>query len=418
MSNVKKTVAEVGVYFQERGCTLLEQEYFDAHRKMRYRCSCGRESSINFNNFRSGKRCGCQRIGLNRLTTEEVKIQVERLGYTFLSEEFENNHHIVKTRCHCGNERVCQLRSLRVGNGCRTCRDHEAALTLSVVREYFQSQGCELLQNEYKNARTKLKYRCSCGRESEIVFDSFRRGNRCRDCGGRKSAKAKISVKTKTKISVNNPKNTDHYEKVRKKSLNNPLPLNNPLTHEQVSDDFRKQGCELLEQYVNSRRSMKYRCICGNVSSISRNNFIAGKRCQECLRKRRSGPSNYQWRIDRADKYLEHRWRQMVYRVLKQIGRKPTASLAVCESLCGYSLDVFKEHIKSQPGYDQFSTWEIDHIFPVWVFTAESGITDLKIINGLDNLRIVPKQANRKKCYKFDPFAFVEWIKAKGVTRC
>jgi len=77
MSNVKKTLEEVQNYFLDYGCELLENQYINAHTKMHYRCACGNESRINFNNFRSGKRCGCGRIGLKRLTDDELKVEVE-----------------------------------------------------------------------------------------------------------------------------------------------------------------------------------------------------------------------------------------------------------------------------------------------------------------------------------------------------
>jgi hypothetical protein len=38
--------------------------------------------------------------------------------------------------------------------------------TLKEVKEYFKSQGCKLLERKYLSAQTKMKYRCSCGKES------------------------------------------------------------------------------------------------------------------------------------------------------------------------------------------------------------------------------------------------------------
>lgn len=45
--------------FEEHGCILLEKTYINAHKKMRYMCSCGNISEINYNNFKNGKRCKC-----------------------------------------------------------------------------------------------------------------------------------------------------------------------------------------------------------------------------------------------------------------------------------------------------------------------------------------------------------------------
>lgn len=160
---------------------------------------------------------------------------------------------------------------------------------------------------------------------------------------------------------------------------------------------------------------MKYRCVCGNESTSNWNNFMRGKRCQACLFKRRSGSSNYQWRIDRGKKHLDHRYRQLAYRAMKQVGMKPDGSVLRIKQHFGYTLEEFYKHVTSQQMYVKDGEWEIDHIYPVWAFT-EAGILDLKIINAFDNLRIVSKEVNRKKCYKFNPVAFVNWLKSKGVA--
>ena len=43
-------------------------------------------------------------------------------------------------------------------------------LTYEYVRDYFSEQGCELLETEYKNCMTKMRYRCKCGNISKISF--------------------------------------------------------------------------------------------------------------------------------------------------------------------------------------------------------------------------------------------------------
>ena len=190
--------------------------------------------------------------------------------------------------------------------------------------------------------------------------------------------------------------------------------MGNKLTHEYVAGQFLASGCELLETYTKSSRPMSYRCSCGNLSRGSWNNFARGKRCQECLRKKRSGVNNYQWREDRSRKYMEYRFRQTAWRVQKQTGATPDCSLKNCEKNFGYSFDQFHDHVVKQPDWRADGRWEIDHVFPVWAFT-EAGVFDLKVIHALDNLRVLPKMKNRQKCYKFNPFDFVKWLAGKGV---
>ena len=58
-------------------------------------------------------------------------------------------------------------------------------LTYGYVKQYFEDHECELLEEEYVNNNTKMKYKCVCGNESEIIFGSFQQGKRCIKCGGK-----------------------------------------------------------------------------------------------------------------------------------------------------------------------------------------------------------------------------------------
>lgn len=56
--------------------------------------------------------------------------------------------------------------------------------------------------------------------------------------------------------------------------------------YQSVKDFFTQNGCELLEEdYFGYKVPMKYKCVCGFVSSIAFDNFKNGQRCIECKRK-------------------------------------------------------------------------------------------------------------------------------------
>ena len=137
-------------------------------------------------------------------------------------------------------------------------------LTYEYVKDFFEENGCKMLDTKYKNARTHINYECSCGNVSEIIFDSFRRGHRCMKCG------TALAVKDQT------------------------------FTFDYVYNYFKDQGCELLEkEYINAQTKMKYRCGCGDISFIHLNNFKNGRRCSECGIKKRSGKNHYEWIDDK-----------------------------------------------------------------------------------------------------------------------
>jgi len=45
-------------YFKKHGCELLSKEYINTKEKMKYICSCGNVSEIDFDHFKQGNRCG------------------------------------------------------------------------------------------------------------------------------------------------------------------------------------------------------------------------------------------------------------------------------------------------------------------------------------------------------------------------
>jgi len=59
--------------------------------------------------------------------------------------------------------------------------------TFEYVKSYFEEHGCELLEKEYINCKTKMRYRCKCGNISKIGFNTLKAGHRCKKCKERKN---------------------------------------------------------------------------------------------------------------------------------------------------------------------------------------------------------------------------------------
>ena len=254
-------------------------------------------------------------------------------------------------------------------------------LSYEEVAQCFKDQGCELLEKEYKNARTKMKYRCQCGNESHIVLYSFKNGNRCNECG-----KKKVSERF-------------------------------TYSHEEAAKKFRDIGCELLEEYSGAYKKAKFRCHCGRESTAIPHNIWKRKQCSQCGLENRSGEGHYLWHKDRKAFNEKYSFRQRSYKILKAVlkvtGRTKNAKTA---KLLGYDYKQLQEHIQNHPNWAKVKNkvWHIDHIFPIKAF-LDYGISDLKIINALDNLRPLTAKANLKKNAKYDKKAFVTYLESKGI---
>lgn len=132
------------------------------------------------------------------------------------------------------------------------------AWTYDEVKRIFEENGCELLESEYKNANTPLKYRCLCGNVAKIRFSCFQKGQRCSQCKSQKVA-----------------------EKKR-------------LSFNQVKKVFDERGVELLStEYKGGKDKLKYICPkCGEVAYMTFCNFKRGYGCANCKKVQFSGANN------------------------------------------------------------------------------------------------------------------------------
>jgi hypothetical protein len=118
---------------------------------------------------------------------------------------------------------------------------------LNSVKELFRSFGCELLELEYLNTKTRMRFKCKCGNIDFKSLEAFKSYSMCKGC-------SEDSRRSKRR-----------------------------LPYEAVYNEFLKNDCLLLDkEYVSNRLPLNYICSCGNTSKISLNSLREGKRCKKC----------------------------------------------------------------------------------------------------------------------------------------
>lgn len=190
----KFTLDYVKKIFAERGCELLETEYQNDRTQLRYIARCGHERTSTFNNFYRGKGDLCRscRYKANgekrRLRHEDIKAAFESEGCKVLGIDGEGEFAKVRYIALCGHENVCNFNkftSAKAGRICSTC-SRSVRYKYDYVRECFEERDCILLEKEYVNCKTKMRYIAQCGHESTITFDALLNSPgaalRCRDC--------------------------------------------------------------------------------------------------------------------------------------------------------------------------------------------------------------------------------------------
>lgn len=126
-------------------------------------------------------------------------------------------------------------------------------LTYDEVKSFIiDNSKVELLSTEFKNSKTKMKFRCECGNIFETNFDMFKRKNKrqCNDCGKRNQ----ISKQVKT--------------------------------HKTFCEEVEKYGNEEYEvvgNYINNCTKIEIlHSKCGTVYEVTPRKFISGRRCPKC----------------------------------------------------------------------------------------------------------------------------------------
>lgn len=248
-------------FFAQQGCVLLEKEYRNRKQKLLYLCKCGEEWRTALSDFSRGsrcKKCGEKRRREGRaLAFEFVQLFFLKHGCTLLSPEYTNNYTNLRFVCVCGRESRKTFGDFQNSPHCRECGIHkqqaQTRFSFDHVKAWFQRNGCTLLESNYVNAATLMRYICHCGRESKISFCSFKAGVRCKKCATDKTARKRA------------------------------------FTYEFVRSYYQGQDCELLEhEYLNAKVAMRYRCSCGNESVTKFAHFLNGVRCRECGNVRKS----------------------------------------------------------------------------------------------------------------------------------
>jgi len=168
--------------FEQESCQFLTKRYIDSKQKLDYICSNGHKHSITWNSWESGHRCPyCS--GNDKKTIEFIEAEFKKEGYQLLITEYINNKQKLRFICPKGHRHSINWNDWRGGKRCPYCAGN-AKLTIEFIRIEFEKEGYELLTGKYKNVKQKLCYICPNGHKHNISWHEWGVGNRCPYCAG------------------------------------------------------------------------------------------------------------------------------------------------------------------------------------------------------------------------------------------
>jgi len=265
----------------------------------------------------------------------------------------------------------------------KECYDKNQALNYEIVKQFFESKGCILLTNKYKNSRQVLEFVCSCGNTYKKTFPCFKKSSRCRLCSNKiqsekrglnhefvkqvfekhdcklLTGKKKINNTTKLKYRCNH----GHEAKVnyatfrlypgckicRKKTRDEGY----RHSFQDVKKNFGKNDYILLSKsYINVHHKLDFICPRGHMGQIGYHEFVKGRRCSVCAVESRKGEGNPSWNPNLtqeereiARNYPEYKvWRKAVY-------ERDNYACQICGSkknICAHHLNGYAEFPKQR----------------------------------------------------------------------
>lgn len=171
-------------YLNNFGYKLLtkEENYKDVKTVLDTICPNGHEWKVSFGNFIYGLRCSeCKKIERKRIKLEMIKEFAKSEGYELLENEYINNSTNMKFKCPEGHEFYATWGNFKRGRRCSYCYKYRK-MTYEEVYKFFYNEGYILLSKEYHSAHEKLKVLCPLGHPFDISYAKFYIGRRCNVC--------------------------------------------------------------------------------------------------------------------------------------------------------------------------------------------------------------------------------------------
>lgn len=247
---------------------------------------------------------------MKKYTYEEVKEYIEGFGYVLLSKEYKNSVSKLLIKCPKGHIYETSFSCFKSKESrCLECRNNEKSekmkFSYEYVKEYIESFGYKLLSKEYINCRTKLLIECPKGHKYNVIFSSFKQGNRCPDCkrlliddvrqyieSFNYILLSKEYINNRTKLLLTCPIGHEFkmsFGSFKDKNQRCPICMNklridkHRLSYEEVKEYIESFGYKLLsKEYINYTSKLLIECPNEHKYKARFNNFKQGSRCPIC----------------------------------------------------------------------------------------------------------------------------------------
>lgn len=196
-------------------CILVSKTIKVSRTKLDMICGCGNLFTVTFNAFAQqnkrqcnvcGREIGDKQRRSNLLSAVEYIESNTTLKY--VSGDYKSNTSKLILRCGCGELMERSLTSIQSTvnankiSCCIPCDIKARALKqthpMEIILDYIENEtDCSYVSGEYKHYKSKLVFRCKCGKEFKTTWDSFKSSGKqtCNTCSKQQSkAERKIEL--------------------------------------------------------------------------------------------------------------------------------------------------------------------------------------------------------------------------------
>ena len=301
---------------------------------------------------------------LNKITIEIVKKFSEDNNFSCLSLEYKNAITKMDFKCPKNHIHNTTWQVFSRKPCCSICSKLKKK-TIEEIKEHALLDGTQCI-SEYYNPKEKLTFCCPShnNHHYRMLWGNFQNGHRCKKCSDIKNGTLK--------------RNSINYIQ---KYL------------------FLNEDTLLSTEYKNAHKKLDIKCSDNHIFHMSWNTYQRGHRCWTCFKNNNRGEKHPNWNADRT------RPRRLWYLQFN------LNNLSILNKDANYSL------------YLHTNEYNIDHIFPRVAFIDNNldRIYDKKLIyeicNSIDNLRIIPKEENTSKGGKYNQDEFMNWFENKLICK-
>ena len=236
----RKTPEEYIKECKDKGLDLPIEDYVNATTKIKHRCNKGHIYKQTPSHHLGGRGCPyCK--GLFLKTPEEYIKECKERGYDIPIEDYVNARTKIKHKCSKGHIYFQIPSSHLQGQGCPICYGTKKKTS----KEYYnecKDKGLDLPIEDYKGTHIKIKHKCEYNHIYKQKPSNHLNGQRCPICFGNKK---KVS--------------NDYYNECKDKGLDLPI-----------------------EEYKNSKFKIKYKCRKGHTYYQTPSDHSQGHGCPVC----------------------------------------------------------------------------------------------------------------------------------------